>query len=78
MHIGTCHVVIWSETWVLSKPMMQKLEGFRVGFLRQVTKFKAKRIKYGLWQKLMADKFLQGEGPQPLQTYFDMRHVTVA
>ena len=50
------------ERWVLSVPMAQMLEGVRLGFLRQVVKFKAKRLRDGLWRKLAADKVLQGAG----------------
>ena len=66
------------ETWVLLAPMAQRLEGFHVGFLRQVKKLKSKRRKNGLWRKVAADKVLQGSGTQPLETYLDRRHETVA
>ena len=36
-----------ADTWVLLEPMEQRLEVFHVGFLREVTKLKAKNLKYG-------------------------------
>ena len=39
------------ETWVLLVPMAQRLEGVHVGFLKQVTKPKAKRLRDVLWRK---------------------------
>ena len=65
-----------SETWVLFSPMTQRLEGVHVGFLRHVTKFKAKRLRYGSWQKVAANKVLQGSRTQPLQIYLGRRHAT--
>ena len=40
-----------AQTCVLSAPMAKKLEGVHVGFLRQVTRKKVKRLKDGSWQK---------------------------
>ena len=63
---------------MLSEPMAKKLEGVHMGFLRQVTRLKAKRLKDGSWQKLASDRVLQGTGTQPLQTYIDRRQAIVA
>ena len=70
-------LLFWVETWVLSVPMAQRLEGVHVGFLIQVTKLKEKRPKEGSWQKLAADKVLQGAETQQLQTYLDKRQAIV-
>ena len=67
-----------AETWMLSAPMAKKLEGVHMGFLRQVTRLKAKRLKDGSWQKVASDRVLQGAGTQPLQTYIGRRQATVA
>ena len=67
-----------AETWVLLAPMAQRLEIVHVGFLRQVTKLKAKRLRDGFWRMVAADKVLQGAVTQPLQTYLDRRQATVA
>ena len=63
---------------MLSAPMAKKLEGVHMGFLRQVTRLKAKRLKDGSWQKVASDRVLQGAGTQPLQTYIGRRQATVA
>ena len=65
------------ETWVLLAPMAQRLEGFHVGFLRQVKKLKAKRQRDGSWRKVASDKAIQGEGTKLLQTYLDRRKAAV-
>ena len=62
---------------MLLVPTAQRLEVFHVGFLRQVTKLKAKILKDGLWHKVAAEKVLLGAGTQPLQTYLDRRQVKV-
>ena len=62
---------------MLSAPMEQRLEGVHGGFLRLVKKFKAKIMKEGLWQKVAAEKVLQGAGTQTLQTYLYRRQVKV-
>ena len=49
-----------------------------MGFLKQVTKLKAKILREGLWQKVGVDKVLQRAGTQRLQTYLDRRHAAVA
>ena len=66
-----------AETWVLSAPMAKKLEGVHVGFLRKVTRMKAKRLKDGSWRKVASDKVLQGAGTQLLQTYIDRSQETM-
>ena len=38
-----------AETWVLSDAMSRKLEGVRVGFLRQITRQRSVRQKDGTW-----------------------------
>ena len=40
---------------MLLAPMAQMLEGVHVGFLKQVTKPKAKRLRDVLWQKAAAE-----------------------
>ena len=37
------------ETWVLSDVMSRKIEGVRVGFLRQITRQRSVRQKDGTW-----------------------------
>ena len=59
------------DTWVLLAPMAHRLEGVHVGFLRQVTKLKAKILKGVSWRKVAADRVLQGSGTQPLQIYLE-------
>ena len=39
-----------SETWVLTAAMIQKLEGFHVSFLRQVTGMKGRRLRDEAWK----------------------------
>ena len=63
---------------MLSVPIAQRVEGFHVVFLRQVTKLKERSLKDGFWQKVTAEKVLQGEGTQPLQTYLGRRQATMA
>ena len=48
-----------------------------MGFLRQVTKLKAKILKGVSWRKVAADRVLQGSGTQPLQTYLDRSQTKV-
>ena len=55
-----------AETWLLLAPMSQRLERVSVGFLRQVTNMKAKRLRDGSWRKVVADKVLQRVGTQLL------------
>ena len=43
-----------ADTWVLLAPMAQRLEGVHVGFLKQVTKPKAKQLRDVLWRKAAA------------------------
>ena len=38
-------VLFGAETWALSSRMAQSLEGVHVGFLKQVTKLKSKRLR---------------------------------
>ena len=57
---------------------MQRLEGVPLGFLRQVKKLKAKRLRDSSRRKVAVDIVLQGVGTQPLQTYLDRRQATVA
>ena len=64
-------------TWVFFAPMAKRLYEVRMGFLRQVTKLKAKKLKDGSWLKLTADRVLQRLVTQPLQTYLDRRQATV-
>ena len=61
-------LLLGAETCALSVPMVLRLEGVCVGFLRQVIKFKAKILRDGLWRNLAAYKVLQGAGTQPLRT----------
>ena len=53
---------------MLLYPMVQRLEGVDEGFLRQMKKLNAKRLKDGFWRKVAAEKALQGAGTQLLQT----------
>ena len=46
------------ETWVLTSPMMHKLEGAHVIFLRQVTRKQATRRRGGSWRQVTAEAFL--------------------
>ena len=39
---------------MLSEPMAHRLAGVHVGFLQQVTKLKAKKMREGLWRKMAA------------------------
>ena len=66
-----------AETWVLSAPMVHRLEEVYMGFLRQVTKSKEKRLRDRLWWKAASNKVIQGVETQPLQTYLNRRQVTV-
>ena len=70
-------ILFVAETWVLLDPMEQRIEGVCVGFLRQVTKLKGKRLNDGLWRKVSANKVLQEVGKQPLQICLDRRHAIV-
>ena len=47
-----------ASNWMLLAPMSQGLEGFHVGFLRQVTKLKTKRLRDGSWQKVAIDRLI--------------------
>ena len=49
-----------ADTWVLSAPMVQRLEVAYVGFLRKVIGKKAKRLRDGLWQQAASKTVLQG------------------
>ena len=42
-----------------------------------MTTFKAKGLRDGLWQKVVASKVLEGAGTQPFQTYLERRQATV-
>ena len=66
------------ETRVLSAPMMQRLEGAHVSFLRQVTQKQATQRRDGSWRQMTAEAVLQGAGTQSLRTYVDRRQATVA
>ena len=57
--------------------MAQRLDGVHVGFLRQVTKLKAKILRNSSWQKVVTNKALQGAGAQPLYIYLDRRQAAV-
>ena len=70
-------LLLGQDTWVFSSPIAQRLEVVDVGFLIQVTKLKAKRLKEGLWWKVAAKKVLQGAGTQPLHTHLYRRQATV-
>ena len=48
-----------------------------MGFLRQVKRKKAKRLKDGSWKKAAANIVLQSAGNQPLQTYIGRRKAAV-
>ena len=58
--------------------LVQRLEGAHVGFLRQITRKKTKRLRYGSWWQVTAKTVLQRAGTQPLRTYLDRRQATVA
>ena len=66
-----------ADKWVISKPMVQRLEGAHVGFLRQVTREKANNLRDGSWRQDTAKKVLQGAGTHPLWTYVYRRQETV-
>ena len=63
---------------MLLEPMAQRLEGVHMGFLWQVKKSKAKRLRDWSWRKAETKKFLQGAGTQPLRKYLDRRQATVS
>ena len=67
-----------ADTWVILAPTSQRLDGVHLGFLQQVTKSKANRLRDRLWRKAAAKKVPQGAGAQPLRTYLDRRQATVA
>ena len=70
-------ILFGAETWVLSAPMVHRLEEVYMGFLRQVKKSKAKPLKDGSWRKAATNKALQGAETRPLQTYLDRRQATL-
>ena len=47
-----------ASNWMLLSPMSQGLEGVHVGFLRQVTKLKTKRLRDGSWRKVAVDRLI--------------------
>ena len=49
-----------------------------MGFLRQVTRKQATRIRGGSWQQVTEKTFLEVAETQPLRTYVDRRQATVA
>ena len=51
-------ILFGSETWVLSAPMIQRLEEAHVGFLWQVVRKKAKRLRDEYWRQVMAKTVL--------------------
>ena len=48
-----------------------------MGFLWQVKKSKAKRLRDGSWREAEDNKVLLGAETQPLRTYLDRRQATV-
>ena len=64
-------------TWVLTEPMMQRLEGAHMSFLQQVKHKKATHKRDGSWRMVTAEAVLKGAGTQLLRTYVDRRQVTV-
>ena len=77
LHGSQAVILFGAETWVLSAPMVHRLEEVYMGFLRQVTKSKEKRLRDRLWWKAASNKVIQGVETQPLQTYLNRRQVTV-
>ena len=63
---------------MLTAPMMQKLEGAHVSFLRKVTRIQAERRRDGYWRQVKADEFLLGVGTQTLRKHVDRQQATVA
>ena len=66
------------ENWVLLATMTQRLEEVHIGLLRHVTKLKERRLKDDSWQKVAADRVIQGAGTKPLHTYLYRRQEIVA
>ena len=67
-----------AEKWVLLAPMMKRLEGAHVSFLRQVTQKQATGHRDGYWRQVTAESVLQGAGTQSLRIYVDRQQATVA
>ena len=67
-----------ADTSVLSAAMLKNLEGVHVGFLRQVTGMKARRLGEKNWTKEGPDRVLQAAGTKSLREYIDKRQATVA
>ena len=67
-----------ADTSVLSAAMLKNLEGVHVGFLRQVTGMKARRLGDKTWTKEGPDRVLQAAGTKSLREYIDKRQATVA
>ena len=57
---------------------MEKLKSVHVGFLRQVTRKKARREMCSSSRREDPDSVLQEAGTQPLQTYIDRRKMAMA
>ena len=66
------------ETRVLSAATFKNLKGVHVGFLRQVTGIKARRIGDATWTKEGSDRVLQMSGTKTLRRYIDKRQELVA
>ena len=60
-------LLLGAEIWVLSSEMFNKLEGVDVGFLRQVTVMKTRRVGDKTWTKERPDCVLQAAGTKLLQ-----------
>ena len=71
-------LLLGAETWVFLAPMAQRLEVVHVVLLQQVTKLKSKRLRDGLWRKVVERKVIQEAGTQLIQTYLGRRQATVA
>ena len=67
-----------SEACLILVQMAQRLKVVHVGFLCQVTRSNARRMKYGSWRQAEAKTILQGVRTHSLRTYVDRRQATVA
>ena len=51
-----------AETWVFSKAMSRKLEGFHVGFLQRITRQRSVQQKNGAWWKVAPETVVEKVG----------------
>ena len=58
--------------------MLQKLKGFHISFLRQVTGMKGRRLGDETWRHEEAEKVLQAAGTKHIWGYINRRQATVA